>query len=118
MKVWFTADTHFGDEKIIDFCGRPFRDADGMNAALIRKWNEFVRPEDMVWHLGDFGFGDKSQIRAWAGTLNGDIRLVRGNHDMNPNQWYRDCGFCEVYDYPVIIRNFIILSHEPIDMVK
>ena len=28
-------------------------------------------------------------------------------------QWYRDCGIKEVYDYPVIIRDFIVLSHAP-----
>lgn len=30
------------------------------------------------------------------------------------NQYYRDAGFTEVYDCPVIIKNFWILSHEPL----
>ena len=118
MKVWVTADTHFGDEKIIDFCKRPFKNVDEMNEVLIRQWNGLVGPEDMVWHLGDFGFGDKIQIQAWVAALNGEKRLIRGNHDTNSNQWYRDCGFLEVYDYPVVIKDFIILSHKPMDIIN
>jgi calcineurin-like phosphoesterase family protein len=105
MKVWVTADTHFGHENIIDFCKRPFRNVDEMNEALIQKWNDLVRAEDVVWHLGEFGFGDMEQIQDWVRALNGEIKLIRGNHDLKSNQWYRDCGFYEVYDYPIIIKD-------------
>ena len=38
-----------------------------------------------------------------------------GNHDqyLTPQQW-RDLGFEECYDLPVILKNFFILSHEPL----
>ena len=29
------------------------------------------------------------------------------------NQWYRDVGIKEVYDRPIIIKDFIVLSHAP-----
>lgn len=68
---------------------------------------------DKVYHLGDFAFGNKQQITGIVSKLNGELYLIKGNHDKKPNQWYRDCGFKEVYDSPIIIQNFIVLSHQP-----
>jgi calcineurin-like phosphoesterase family protein len=31
MSIWFTSDTHFGHERIVSYCKRPFRDVDEMN---------------------------------------------------------------------------------------
>ena len=38
-----------------------------------------------------------------------------GNHDsyLSPQQW-RDLGFEECYDLPVILKDFFILSHTPL----
>ena len=56
-QVWFTSDTHFGHENIIRYCGRPFRNAEEMNAELIRRWRETVPDDGIVFHLGDFAHG-------------------------------------------------------------
>lgn len=56
-EVWFTSDTHFGHENIIRFCNRPFRNAEEMNAELIRRWRETVPKDGIVFHLGDFAHG-------------------------------------------------------------
>ncbi len=85
-----------------------------MNQFIIKQWNKVVKKDDIVYHLGDFGFGSKEQITELVSQLNGKIYLVIGNHDTHKNQWYRDCGFAEVYDHPIIIKDFLILSHEPI----
>lgn len=62
--------------------------------------------------MGDFGAnGQEKEILA---QLNGRKFLVKGNHDIQTNQYYRDCGFIEVYDYPIIFKDFWILSHEPL----
>lgn len=37
-----------------------------------------------------------------------------GNHDTRSPQWYRDCGFREVYDCPILFESFWLLSHEPL----
>lgn len=80
--VWFTADTHFGHGSIIDYCDRPFADADDMRERLIENWNNHVRPDDDVWHLGDFSLGlPDSAIRNVLKALNGHKHLVLGNHD-------------------------------------
>ncbi len=46
MTRFFTADLHLGHRNIIEYSGRPFRDADEMNAALVERWNDFVSPDD------------------------------------------------------------------------
>ena len=57
MTTWFTSDLHFGHANIIEYSGRPFRDVDHMNRALIERWNALVQPADTVWVLGDVAMG-------------------------------------------------------------
>ena len=80
MNIFFTADTHFSHKNIIKFCKRPFKDINEMNESLISNWNARVSKTDLVYHLGDFGFGDLSEILR---RLNGDIILILGSHDKN-----------------------------------
>ena len=93
MNVWFTADCHFGHNNIITYCNRPFDGVDEMNSVLIRNWNERVKPEDTVFHVGDFCFkntpggkdgeGQAITAVAWEKQLNGKIIFIQGNHDKN-----------------------------------
>jgi calcineurin-like phosphoesterase family protein len=80
-KVWFTADTHFGHANIIKFSKRPFADVKEMDEALIQNWNDLVGPNDVVWHLGDFGYRNNRTARGYAAALHGQIHIVWGNHD-------------------------------------
>ncbi|CAA2145136.1 hypothetical protein MBLL_04258 [Methylobacterium bullatum] len=51
--------------------------------ALVKRWNAAVRPEDTVWHLGDFAYRcSEAYARAIFSRLNGRKFLVRGNHDL------------------------------------
>lgn len=110
--IYFIADTHFSEENIRLYENRPFENVAEMNRAIVQRWNDRVNQEDVVYVLGDFGAdGQESLI---LGQLNGRKFLVKGNHDVQANQYYRDCGFEEVYDYPIIIKDFWILSHEPL----
>jgi calcineurin-like phosphoesterase family protein len=79
MAHLFTSDTHFGHAMIIEYAKRPFKDVNEMNEALIANWNARVKPGDTVYHLGDFGFGPT--VRLIRPRLNGNIRLILGNHD-------------------------------------
>ena len=81
MGLWFVSDTHFGHEKIIQYCKRPFASVAAHDDAIIRNWNARVRPGDTVWHLGDFGFGKPAGMAAILSQLNGHKRLILGNHD-------------------------------------
>jgi calcineurin-like phosphoesterase family protein len=82
--IWFTSDTHFGHRNIIRYCNRPFKNVWEMNHQLIENWNAVVRPEDTVYHLGDFSFLAPKQAKDLIECLNGTIKIVRGNHDENP----------------------------------
>lgn len=80
-RIFFTADTHFGHRNIIKYVARPFKSCREMDDALIENWNRVVHPSDIVFHLGDFVFGNKQYIIGVLKRLHGRIYLVPGNHD-------------------------------------
>lgn len=88
--MFFISDTHFKHGNIIKYCNRPFSSVEEMDEAMIENWNEVVRPNDTVYHLGDFmfarGYKASEQIADYASRLNGKIHLILGNHDH-----LRDC---------------------------
>lgn len=116
--TWVISDSHFYHENIIKYCNRPYANALEMNEDMIAKWNIAVGKNDVVWHLGDFCFGSKDHITEIVPRLNGRINLVLGNHDHHKMSFYYESGFHRVYDHPVVISNFFILSHEPLQWVK
>lgn len=111
-KIYFIADTHFGDDSIRRYENRPFENTVQMEQELIKRWNNIVEENDKVYVLGDFG-ADKCE-KELISKLKGVIYLVKGNHDEYSNEYYRKVGFAEVYDLPVILKSFWILSHEPL----
>lgn len=80
-KVWFSADYHFGHEKIIDLAGRPFSSVEEMNQTMIEKHNDVVGDSDTVWVLGDVAMGQIRDTLPMVGQLRGHKYLVAGNHD-------------------------------------
>ena len=75
-KIWIISDTHFNHFNIIRYCNRPFDSTNEMNDVMIQNWNQRVAKEDIVYHLGDIGFGHLRWLE-----LNGNVHLIRGNHD-------------------------------------
>lgn len=86
MRVFFTADQHFGHEKIIEHTVRQYSDVNEMNEAMVLAWNNVVKPKDLVYHLGDFIWGNPDEAMYWIGQLNGNIYSMMGNHDM---RWWK-----------------------------
>jgi calcineurin-like phosphoesterase family protein len=80
--IFFTSDTHFGHGNIIKFCDRPFKDVEEMNYKLIENWNNKVPNDGLVFHLGDFAWGGYDFWKNIRNQLNGDIILIKGNHDI------------------------------------
>lgn len=81
MTIYFTSDTHYYHANIIKYCNRPFTDRLHMNEVLIERWNERVKPEDTVYHLGDVGFCKDVELYKILSQLNGKKILIIGNHD-------------------------------------
>ena len=114
-EVWFTSDTHFGYENIIRFCGRPFKNAKEMNAELIRRWQETVPEDGIVFHLGDFAHGGTKLWNSILSTLPGHKYLILGNHDMKVLRHNYIDRF-EIITQQMSIRigeQAIILNHNP-----
>ena len=78
---FFTSDTHFGHQRIIELCNRPFSSFEEMDEALIDNWNHVVYEDDVVYHLGDVALGQWDRWNNILPRLNGRKILVVGNHD-------------------------------------
>lgn len=119
MQIWLTSDWHLGHTNIIKFCGRPFANATEMDQALLDYHNQFVKPSDHVYNLGDLTMqrGGKVNQEAFIKQIkrfNGHKRLLLGNHDHFPIKTYLEAGFEKIYaTWRGIGRGFII-SHIPI----
>lgn len=87
-RVFIIADTHFGHKNVIQFEAehRPFSTIEEHDDELVRRWNDTVRKNDTVWHLGDVLFGEAAFDT--LARLNGVKRLVLGNHDGYPAEKY------------------------------
>jgi calcineurin-like phosphoesterase family protein len=114
--VFLTSDTHFGHAGVCRFTEadgvtkiRPWTDPDEMDEEMIKRWNDTVRPNDKVYHLGDVVINRKS-LKTLS-RLNGDKVLIRGNHDIFRDDEYR-MYFRELRAYHVM--NGMILSHIPL----
>lgn len=81
QNIFFTSDTHFYHNNIIKYCNRPFSSVEEMNETIINNWNAVVGENDIVFHLGDFGFCGSKEMSTIINRLNGNIYLILGNHD-------------------------------------
>src|SRR4051812_40040194 len=80
MALFFTADTHFGDHRMINIHRRPFASVAAMDEAMIAGWNDMVSPSDEIWHLGDVA-RRAADVPALLARLHGTKHLVCGNND-------------------------------------
>lgn len=119
--IWVISDTHFNHTNILNFkdskSGKPIRpmfgDVREMNEVMIQRWNESVRPGDIVYHVGDVFFGDKEQFKAMWPRLMGSKRLIVGNHD---DIAFLCAGgfFKKVSETRLFKEHRLILSHRPL----
>jgi len=89
---FFIADTHFFHAELLTsqhFSPRPFNFIEEEHPAMIAAWNARVSPTDTVYHLGDIAMLNhvKPPKHGYQLTLdllnqlNGQIVLIKGNHD-------------------------------------
>jgi calcineurin-like phosphoesterase family protein len=119
MTHWYTADTHFGHEKVIALCNRPFQNAGHMDAALIENLWSKVGPDDDLWIVGDFVHGRKTDDTAYLNGIFGQLpgarkHLVIGNHDLEGTcalPWDSIANLAEVDDGKTGLKH--TLCHYP-----
>lgn len=99
-KVFFTSDLHFGHENVIRFDDRPFASVEEMDAELIRRWNAKVGKGDIVYVLGDLIWKSRnSDAPQLIKSLNGQIILIKGNHDRFLHNAQAKAALAAVKDY-------------------
>src|SRR5574343_635969 len=85
-KTFLIGDTHFGHANILTFKRdngnllREFPNIYCHDEYLIDRWNSVVGPNDRVYHLGDVGFKNFTQVHEIFKRLNGVKVLIKGNH--------------------------------------
>ena len=56
QNIHFISDFHIGHKNVLKYDGRPFEDVDEMHVELIKRWNNVVEDDDIVYYLGDLAF--------------------------------------------------------------
>lgn len=116
VNTWFTSDLHLNHSKIIEYCNRPFSSVEEMNESLINNWNSIVKPNDIVFCLGDIALGGSTAWNTLIPRLNGKIHLILGNHDVkNWKESYRNLfeSVSEQLTIEIDKKTFI-LTHFPL----
>jgi calcineurin-like phosphoesterase family protein len=60
---------------------RPFQSISEMHEKMVKAWNSVVGQNDYVYHLGDVTFQYHRPFQELMYSLNGNKRLIVGNHD-------------------------------------
>ncbi len=78
---------------------------------MIQRWNEIVKPEDVVYHLGDFAWSNHAKhLKA----LNGQKVLLLGNHDKVSIIKNLDWQYWTTYAEMEIKKTHFVMFHYPI----
>ena len=133
--IHFTADSHFQHKNVIKYCKRPFSSVGKMDQVLIDNWNTMVHPNDTVYHLGDFCFGEPEEANFYIRQLNGHVHFLwlPWHHDRHwqPTSmpvmapYYSRSGHPIIFDPPMHVLKFpeygdgrhaktLVLSHYPV----
>lgn len=95
MQYKITSDLHLNHASMIKWYPkyRNFGDKiEDMNRGIIKHWNDNVKPEDTVYHLGDFAFATEDFIVKTLDNLNGKKVFIIGNHDRKVKKVLKEYG--------------------------
>ena len=120
---YVTADLHFGHKGILGFERSQFKTIQEHDEYLIRRINSAIKPDDVLYILGDIGFWNPKDPKYVSHCIKriecAHKILVVGNHDRFPKEELKKMGFSVVHYGPVYYESAtshgqIILSHEPV----
>lgn len=114
MITHFIADTHLGHHNIIAHAGRPFGNAEEMDAAILDRYRSAVKETDVVAWVGDVSFRDFWWTKNTLLNLPGHKILIRGNHDGSISNCLK-LGFSAVVDFMFlyIAGHKVTVAHMP-----
>lgn len=121
--IWLISDTHFGHENILGFRhggadgplirGSRFSSVEEMDETMVDNWNSVVKPGDKVYHLGDVFFGPKDDFIKKFKRLNGQKRLILGNHD-DAKFFAKHELFAKIDVWRMFPDHGLLLTHVPV----
>jgi len=85
-----------------------------MNECMYDNWNETVKPNDIIFHLGDLVWDTDTVFVNTFKKLNGKKKLIVGNHD-NIKWIVSQNLFHEVMMWHLLRENGFLCSHVPLD---
>lgn len=126
--IHFVSDLHFLHKNILKYNRDYFSSTEEMTEYMVKEWNSQVKPNDLVFNLGDISIGNMKKTKETLLRLNGFIIHLKGNHndekeyeffsEDNPKQIFLDSPYFKVKinEFKLILCHFPILSWE--DMHK
>ena len=121
MSTFIISDTHFGHAATFERFKRddgsplrPFTSVDEMNDTMIKNWNDVVKDDDLVIHLGDVVMSHR--YLPIMNQLNGRKELVAGNHDPIGGKRGKKFPFDQYFARVMAMKVFddMVLTHIPI----
>lgn len=118
MDVYCCSDWHFNHPKDFILNPRGFQTVEEHNEAIIERHNSIVKPDDIVYCLGDCGLGtDIEAIKSYISRMNGRKFLAIGNHDSDAKlKAYNEANLFEEIQFAYRIKYKKItyfLTHYP-----
>ncbi len=134
--VFITSDLHFYHKNIIKYCPKfreNFHTLEEMNEYILKQFDE-LPAGSIVINNGDLylnsskKFDDIIYLVDRMKANDKQLWLIMGNHDREMAAYMKDApsddsrevllalGFDKVYDYPILIEDKYLLSHEPVYM--
>ena len=124
--IYFTSDTHFSHNRGFLYEPRGFSSIEEHDETIVENWNKVVKPEDIVFLLGDTMLNNNDKGIEYLNRLNGSIWFIRGNHDSGERIYriYHECprihfleGGSDNFATIATIKKFngynVYLSHYP-----
>lgn len=122
-EIFLTSDLHFCHDQEFLYKPRGFNSVEEMNEAIVERWNSVVKPNDIIYNLGDMAMNDVAGAVPYLQQLNGTQIWFFGNHDtINKIQLIQDnclriiragdyhCSYATVLKYGKLT---CYLSHYP-----
>jgi calcineurin-like phosphoesterase family protein len=114
MTVYFTSDHHFGHSGARSLFRRPFASVAEMDRQMIDRWNSLIKPDDEVWHLGDFAVRQPPErVASLLTELHGRKHLVSGNNDDASVTGCPGWTSVQAYAELTIDETSLVLCHYP-----
>jgi calcineurin-like phosphoesterase family protein len=113
-KTWFTADTHFGHARILEYCKRPFKDEHEMEEVILERFNQVLHKGDLLYHLGDVSWSTYPLERFFHKLNTKAVHLILGNHDrLKSSEYSKFCQWVGTYKHIIVNKTSLELFHYP-----